>query len=74
MQILTILLNFTYAIIGGFITIFFMWFGYRLFDRVTHFDTSEALEKDNRAVGMVYMGIFIGVGIATGLVIGMGLN
>ncbi len=74
MQFLTILLNFVYAIIGGFVTIFFMWFGFKLFDRLTHFDTSEEIAKDNRAVGLVVMGIFIGVGIAIGLVIGMGLN
>ncbi len=74
MQFLTILLNFVYAIIGGFVTIFFMWFGFKLFDRITHFDTSEEIAKDNRAVGLVVMGIFIGVGIAIGLVIGMGLN
>lgn len=74
MQFLTMLLNFVYAIIGGFVTIFFMWFGFKLFDRLTHFDTSEEIAKDNRAVGLVVMGIFIGIGIAIGLVIGMGLN
>lgn len=74
MQFLTILLNFVYAIIGGFVTIFFMWFGFKFFDRITHFDTSKEIAKDNRAVGLVVMGIFIGVGIAIGLVIGMGLN
>ena len=74
MQFLTILLNFIYAIIGGFVTIFFMWFGYKLFDKLTHFDTSEEIAKDNRAVGLVVMGIFIGVGVAIGLVVGMGLN
>ena len=74
MQFLTILLNFVYAVIGGFVTIFFMWFGFKIFDKLTHFDTSEELSKDNRAVGMVVMGIFIGIGVAIGLVIGMGLN
>jgi len=74
MQFLTILLNFVYAIIGGFVTVFFMWFGFKLFDRITHFDTSKEIAKDNRAVGLVVMGMFIGVGIAIGLVIGMGLN
>lgn len=74
MQFLTILLNFVYAITGGFVTIFFMWFGFKLFDRITHFDTSKEIAKDNRAVGLVVMGIFIGIGIAIGLVIGMGLN
>ena len=74
MQFYAILLNFIYAIIGGFITIFFMCFGCKLFDKQTHFDTSEELAKDNRAVGLVVMGIFIGVGVAIRLVIGMGLN
>ena len=74
MQFTTIILNFVYAVIGGIITLCFMWAGYKLFDRFTHFDTSEELAKDNRAVGLVVLGIFSGVGIAIGLVIGMGLN
>ena len=74
MQFLTILLNFVYAVIGGFVTIFFMWFGFKLFDKLTHFDTSEEIAKDNRAVGLVVMGIFIGIGVAIGLVVGLGLN
>ena len=45
-----------------------------IFDRLTHFDTSEELAKDNRAVGLVVMGILIGIGVAIGLVIGLGLN
>jgi len=74
MQFTAIGLNFLYAIIGGLLTLCFMWFGYKLFDRATHFNTSEELAKDNRAVGLVVLGIFVGVGIAIGLVIGMGLN
>ena len=74
MQFQTILLNFLYSIIGGFITLLFMYMGYKLFDRLSHFDTSEELQKGNRAVGMVVLGIFVGVGIAIGLVVGMGLN
>ena len=74
MQFTAIGLNFLYAIIGGLLTLCFMWFGYKLFDRTTHFNTSEELAKDNRAVGLVVLGIFVGVGIAVGLVIGMGLN
>jgi len=74
MQWEVILMNFAYAVIGGIITLLFMFAGYKLFDRQTHFDTSKALAEGNRAVGLVVMGIFIGVGVAVGLVIGMGLN
>ena len=74
MQIDAIIGNFIYSLIGGGMTLFFMYIGYKLFDRTTHFNTSEELAKDNRAVGLVVLGIFIGVGIAIGLVIGLGLN
>ncbi len=74
MPIMPLVLNFIYAIIGGCVTLTFMYLGFRWFDKVTHFDTSEALEKDNRAVGIVVAGIFVGVGVAIGLVVGMGLN
>jgi len=74
MEIQIILLNFTYAVIGAMLTIGFMLIGYRLFDKITHFNTSEQLAQSNVAVGIVVGSIFIGLGIAIGLVIGMGLN
>ena len=74
MQIDAIIANFVYSVIGGFLTLLFMYIGYKLFDKTTHFDTSEELSKDNKAVGLVVLGIFVGVGIAIGLVIGLGLN
>ena len=74
MQLSAIILNFTYATIGGLLTLLFMWLGYKLFDTQTHFDTSKELAKDNHAVGLVVMGIFVGIGVAIGLVIGLGLN
>jgi uncharacterized membrane protein YjfL (UPF0719 family) len=74
MQLKAMIVNFVYAVMGGFLTLFFMYIGYRIFDKFTHFSTSEELAKDNRAVGMVVLGIFVGVGIAIGLVIGLGLN
>ena len=74
MQIGIILLNFAYALIGGLITIFFMFVGYRILDLLTRFDTSDQLQQGNRAVGSVVSGIFIGIGVAIGLVIGLGLN
>ncbi len=74
MELQIILLNFIYAIIGALLTISFMLIGYRLFDKNTHFNTSEQLAQSNVAVGIVVGSIFVGLGIAIGLVIGMGLN
>ena len=74
MQLKAIIANFGYSLIGGSLTLFFMYVGYKIFDKFTDFNTSKELAKDNRAVGMVVLGIFVGVGIAIGLVIGLGLN
>ncbi len=74
MQVQAVIANFVYAILGGIITLIFMYLGFKLLDKITVFNTSEELAKDNRAVGMVVMGIFIGVGIAIGLVVGLGMN
>lgn len=74
MQFAAIIINFVYSVIGGALTLVFMYFGYKWFDKFTDFNTSSELAKDNRAVGLVVMGIFIGVGVAVGLVIGLGLN
>lgn len=46
-----ILLNFVYAVLGGVITIFFMFVGYKIIDHLTKFDTSAELAKGNQAVG-----------------------
>ena len=48
--------------------------GYFLFDKLTPFNTSQALADKNTAVGIVVGSMFIGLGVAIGLVIGMGLN
>ncbi len=74
MEIQIILINFIYAVIGALLTIGFMLIGYWLFDKITHFNTSEQLAQSNVAVGIVVGSIFIGLGVAIGLVIGMGLN
>ncbi len=66
--------NFVYAVFGVILTLIFMLLGFKLFDRVTPFDTSKQLSDNNIAVGIVVGSIFIGLGIAIGLVIGMGLN
>jgi len=69
-----IILNFLYAVVGGFLTIFFMWFGCRVFSHIADFSIPNELAKGNMAVGLMVMGIFIGIGTAMGLVIGLGLN
>jgi len=74
MEISIALLNFCYAIVGALLTLLFMVGGYKAFDKVTPFDTSVELKEKNVAVGIVVGSIFVGLGIAIGLVIGMGLN
>lgn len=69
-----LLLNFLYAGIGGLLTIMFSYIAVRLFSHFMTFSVSEELGKGNIAVGLAVMGIFIGVGISLGMVIGLGLN
>ncbi|NOR51416.1 MAG: DUF350 domain-containing protein [Gammaproteobacteria bacterium] len=69
-----VLINVIYAMLGGFLTLFFMWLGCKIFNHMVCFNISEELSKGNIAVGLMIMGIFIGIGIANGLVIGLGLN
>ena len=69
-----IVLNFLYATMGGVMTLFFMWLGCKIFNHMLCFNISEELHSGNVAVGLMIMGIFIGIGVALGLVIGMGLN
>ena len=74
MELSILFLNFAYALLGAFFTLALMAVGYKVFDRLTPFDTGAELRKGNVAVGIVVGSIFVGVGIAVGLVIGMGLN
>jgi len=74
MELSITLLNFCYAILGAVLTLVFMVIGYKMFDKMTPFDTSKQLAEKNIAVGIVVGSIFIGLGMAVGLVIGMGLN
>jgi len=74
MEVSIAILNFLYAVFGAVLTLVFMAAGYKLFDKMTPFDTSQELAAKNVAVGIVVGAIFIGLGIAVGLVIGLGLN
>ncbi|MDT0596139.1 DUF350 domain-containing protein [Glaciecola petra] len=69
-----VLVNFVYAVLGCSVTLFFMVAGYKLFDKITPFNTHDELAKGNQAVGIVVAAMIVGLGIAVGLVIGMGLN
>ncbi len=68
------ILNFIYVILGGLLTLVFMKLGCSMFNKIVTFNISEELGKGNVAVGLMVMGLFIGVGIALGLVIGLGLS
>jgi uncharacterized membrane protein YjfL (UPF0719 family) len=74
MEIAIVVSNFTYAILGALLTIVFMVLGYKILDWITPFDTSKQLGEGNIAVGVVIGSMFVGLGIAVGLVVGLGLN
>ena len=74
MELSIIVINFVYAIMGAALTIVFMAVAFRVFNRLTPFDAHDELAKGNVAVGIVVGSIFVGVGVAMGLVIGLGLN
>ncbi len=69
-----ILLNFLYVILGGLLTLVFMKLSCSVFNRMVSFNINDELAKGNVAVGLMVMGLFIGIGIALGMVIGLGLS
>ena len=73
-QLDPIVLNFLYVILGGVLTLLFMKLGCSMFNKIVSFNISDELGKGNVAVGLMIMGLFIGVGTALGLVIGLGLS
>jgi len=74
MEIAIVLSNLIYAVSGAILTIVFMMSGYRVLDWITPFDTSKQLGEGNIAIGIVVGSMFVGLGVAVGLVIGLGLN
>jgi uncharacterized membrane protein YjfL (UPF0719 family) len=73
-QLDPIVLNFLYVVLGGILTLVFMKLGCSMFNKLVNFNISDELGKGNIAVGLMVMGLFIGVGIALGLVVGLGLS
>ena len=67
-------LNFVYVMFGGFLTLAFMKLSCTMFNKMVNFNISDELGKGNIAVGLMVMGIFIGLGVSLGLVIGLGLS
>lgn len=61
------------ALYGGWIAIFFMVVGYRFLAGMMAFDISRELLEKNPAVGMAVLGMFVGLGVAVGLVVGLSL-
>ena len=69
-----ICLNFAYATGGSLVALSFTYLGYKLFDRLTPFDTATQLKDGNVAVGMSVAAIFLSVGLVVGLVVSSALN
>jgi len=74
MDPIIIIVNFIYTIVGALIALAVMVLGYKIFDWITPFNTEEQLKQGNQAIGTVVGAIFIGLGLAVGLVMGLGLN
>lgn len=67
-------INTIYAIIGILLGLGGMLLGYKFLDALTSFNTSDQLKENNTAVGYTVAGMFIGIGICAGLVVGLALN
>ncbi len=74
MELGIVFLNFGYDICGAVLALGFMAVGYKLFDRITPFNTAQELDTGNIAIGIVVGSIFISTGLAVGLVVGLSLN
>ena len=74
MELEIVVAKVTYAVLGALVTIVLMMVGYKVLDWLKPFDTSKQLGENNVAVGIVVGAMFLGLGIAVGLVVGLGLN
>lgn len=74
MNLMGVGLNLIYAIIGIFLGLIGMRIGYNMLDKLTKFSTTDQLENGNMAVGVTVAGVFVGIGICAGLVVGLALN
>ena len=67
-------INITYAIICIVIGIVAMVIGYKIFDVLTPFNTALELKSGNIAAAIFNGLVALGIGICSGLVIGMSCN
>lgn len=65
--------NLIYASCGVILALFAMIVGYKIFDLITPFKTGQELDDNNVAIGIVVGCMFIGVGLAVGMVVGFSL-
>jgi len=66
--------NLSYAAMCIMLGILAMVVGYKIFDKLTPFNTADILEKDPRAVGIFNAAIVLGVSVCSGIIIGMACN
>ena len=74
MDIIGVSVNMVYAVVGIFIGLVSMKIGYNVLDQLTAYNTSEELLKGNVSVGTAIAGMFIGIGLCAGLIVGLALN
>lgn len=74
MNAVIIALNVGYALFGALLAVVAMIAAYQALDRMTPYSTGVELRQGNRAVGSVVAGMFVSIGVAVGLVVGLGLN
>jgi hypothetical protein len=75
MQPMIVIMNFSYAIGGGLITLVFMYFGYKWLDLLTPFDTGEELSKGESCCGARWSAASSSVlELQSAWFIGLGLN
>jgi len=70
----TIGMNLSYAIVCIIIGIISMLTAYKLFDKVTHFNTADELKNANLAVAVFNGCIVLGSAILSALIIGLSVN
>jgi len=70
----TVVINVVYGVLGLLIGLLAMKAGYYFLDSATPFNTSTELKNGNLAVGVAVAGIFIGLGLCIGLLVGLSLN
>ena len=66
--------NLTYAVICIVVSIVAMVIGYKVFDVLTPFNTAKELRDGNIAVAVFNGLVALGIGICSGLVIGLSCN